>query len=105
MATSRPLGGIDQKTFVLNDIVPIVLPDPLNSTTYTCIINADVNGYTWSIVDAGGAAISNGSNPYGNTSGQFGVQALMFTQYYMKSLELDVTLSQGGSTYSMTPLV
>jgi hypothetical protein len=29
----------------------------------------------------------------------------MYTQYYMKALELDVTLSQGGSTYSMSPLV
>jgi hypothetical protein len=89
----------------MNDVVPLVIPDPQNSTTYTCVINADVNGYTWSVTDSAGGQVSTVSNPYGATSGQFGVQGLMYTQYYMKTLELDVTLSQGGSTYSMSPLV
>lgn len=43
--------GIDQKTFTLNDIVPIILPSPENSTTYTVVVNLDVNGYTWNIAN------------------------------------------------------
>jgi hypothetical protein len=42
---------MDRKTFVLNDIVPIILPAPANSTTYTTVLNNDVNGYTWDITD------------------------------------------------------
>jgi hypothetical protein len=72
-ALARPLRGIDQTTFVMNDVVPLVIPDPENSTTYTCVVNADVNGYTWSISNSSGAPVSTGSNPYGVTSGQFGV--------------------------------
>jgi hypothetical protein len=53
----------------MNDVVPLVIPDPQNSTTYTCVINADVNGYTWNVVDSTGTNISAGSNPYGVTSG------------------------------------
>lgn len=47
VAIARPLGGIDQKAFTFNDIVPIVLNNPNDSTVYTAIVNADVNGYTW----------------------------------------------------------
>jgi hypothetical protein len=48
-AVSRPLQGIDEKTFVLNDIVPIVITNPTNSVGLLCIIEADVNGYTWTV--------------------------------------------------------
>jgi hypothetical protein len=44
--------GMDQKSFSLNDIVPVVLPSPENSTAYTVIIQCDVNGWTYDIVDA-----------------------------------------------------
>jgi hypothetical protein len=30
---------------------------------------------------------------------------MMYTQYYLKSVHLELTLSQGGSTYSMSPMV
>ena len=49
--------GMDQKAFALNDIVPVVLPNPENSTTYTVIIQCDVNGWTYEIIDAAGATI------------------------------------------------
>jgi len=42
---------MDQKTFVLNDIVPITISNPTNDTTYTIVVNADVNGYTWRSID------------------------------------------------------
>jgi hypothetical protein len=29
----------------------------------------------------------------------------MFTKYYTKSVELDLTLSQGGSVFSLSPIV
>jgi len=47
VAVARPLGGIEQKSFTLNDIVPLIVRNPTNSTTYTVIVNADVNGYTY----------------------------------------------------------
>jgi len=63
--------GIDRKTFELNDIVPIILPNPQNSTTYTTVLNNDVNGYTWEITDGNNLAVSVGSGFYGDVTGQF----------------------------------
>ena len=63
--------GIDQKGFVLNDIVPVILPNPENSTTYTVTINLDVNGYTWDIADSSLATVASASAFYGETTGQF----------------------------------
>jgi len=40
---------MDQKSFQLNDIVPITIANPTNDQAYTVIISADVNGYTWTI--------------------------------------------------------
>jgi len=57
---------------VLNDIVPVILPNPVNSTTYTVSINLDVNGYTWEINDGSLANVATGSGFYGQTTGQFG---------------------------------
>ena len=78
--------GIDQKTFILNDIVPIVLNNPQDSTSYTAIVNSDVNGYTWQILNSNNAPVATGGNPYGDTTGQFGVQAMFYTEYYTKSV-------------------
>jgi len=71
VAIPRPMQGIDRKTFELNDIVPIILPNPTNSTTYTTVLNNDVNGYTWDIVDSSNATVSAGSGFYGEVTGQF----------------------------------
>lgn len=62
---TRPLQGIDQKQFKLNDIVPIVLSNPVNDNAYTVIISADVNGYTWSVQNQQGASVNTGSGLYG----------------------------------------
>lgn len=56
-------------------------------------MNADVNGYTWDIINGAGTSVGTGSQLYGATAGQFGVQAMMYTQYYMKHLDLELTLS------------
>lgn len=56
-ALARPMQGIDQKSFMLNDIVPVILPNPENSTTYTVIIQADVNGWTYQIINAAGSPV------------------------------------------------
>jgi hypothetical protein len=40
---------MDQKTFVLNDIVPVTITNPTNDASYQVIVSADVNGYTWTI--------------------------------------------------------
>jgi len=63
--------GIDRKTFMLNDIVPIILPNPANSTTYTVVLNNDVNGFTWDISDASNATVASSSAFYGEVTGQF----------------------------------
>lgn len=55
---------MDQKSFALNDIVPMVLPNPTNSTTYTVIIQCDVNGWTYEILDSSGATVQALSAPY-----------------------------------------
>lgn len=73
---------------MLNDIVPIILPNPVNSTTYTVTINLDVNGYTWEIVDGNLAAVATSSAFYGETTGQFGTQAMMYTQYYTSQVDM-----------------
>jgi len=48
---------MDQRNFVLNDIVPITLTNPTNDQTYTAVISADVNGYTWSLTNQGGTVV------------------------------------------------
>lgn len=53
--------GVDQKFFELNDYVPVVIPDILNSTRYTVTIQCDVNGYTYAVVDSSGASVQVGS--------------------------------------------
>jgi len=65
------MSGISQIGFSVNDIVPIILPNPLNSTVYTCTIDSDVNGYTWNVTNSTGAAVSTGSELYGAVTGQF----------------------------------
>jgi len=60
--------GMDQKEFVLNDIVPIVLTNPTNDTTYTVIVSADVNGYTYEIQTQNGAATQFVTSLYGETT-------------------------------------
>jgi len=60
--------GIDQKSFMLNDIVPIVLPNPENSTTYTVIIQADVNGWTYQILNSVGSPVTVQSAAYGQST-------------------------------------
>jgi len=37
-AVSRPMQGMDQKRFRLNDVVPIVINNPVNSTDVLVII-------------------------------------------------------------------
>jgi hypothetical protein len=51
-------------------------------------INLDVNGYTWDIVDGGLATVANSSAFYGETTGQFGTQAMMYTQYYTSQVDM-----------------
>lgn len=41
--------GMDNKTFAMNDVVPIVITNPGNNLTYRVIIQLDVNGYTWEV--------------------------------------------------------
>jgi hypothetical protein len=53
---------------MLNDIVPIVLPNPENSTTYTVIIQADVNGWTYQILNAAGSPVVVQSAAYGQST-------------------------------------
>ena len=66
---TRPLQGVDQKGFRFNDILPLVVPSPQNSQAYSVIIQTDVNGYTYSIVDNAGAIVSSASSVYGETTG------------------------------------
>jgi len=65
VALVRPLQGIDQKSFVFNDIVPIIISNPGNNVRYRVIIQADVNGYTWQVQNPPGIPVNSGSNPYG----------------------------------------
>jgi len=62
------MGGVDQKTFKLNDYVPVTIPNPTNSTRYTVTIQCDVNGYTWEVV-SGIGTVSAGSALYGVNAG------------------------------------
>jgi hypothetical protein len=48
-AASRPLQGMDQKQFIMNDVVPITISNPGNNLTYRVIVQLDVNGYTWEV--------------------------------------------------------
>lgn len=53
----RPMQGMDMKSFRLNDIEPIVLNNPGNSTKYTVTVIADVNGWTWEVAGATGNVV------------------------------------------------
>jgi hypothetical protein len=66
------MSGISQIDFAANDIVPIILPSPTDSTVYTVIVDTDVNGYTWSVLNAANSPVSTGSEAYGDLTGQFG---------------------------------
>lgn len=76
---TRPLQGIDQKQFVLNDIVPITIDNPSNDEAYTVIISADVNGYTWIVQSQSLSVVSGGSSLYGVTTQQFETQAMFYS--------------------------
>jgi hypothetical protein len=52
-----------------------------------------------------GTAVFTESGPYGQSTGQFPVQASMYTQYYMENVKMELSLSQGGNVYSMTPII
>lgn len=96
---------MDQKQFVLNDIVPITILNPSNDEAYTVIISADVNGYTWTVQSQSLSVVSAGSSLYGVTTQQFATQALFYSQYYTKSVNLDLTVTSGGGVYSVSPIV
>lgn len=70
----------------MNDIVPIVISNPTNDTSYQVIISADVNGYTWTIQNQSATTVAAGTNLYGNATEQFAAQAMFFTQYYTKGI-------------------
>lgn len=59
---------MDQKSFQLNDIVPITISNPTNDQAYTVIISADVNGYTWTIQGQSGVTVSAGTALYGENT-------------------------------------
>jgi hypothetical protein len=48
-AQSRPMQGMDEKNFTLNDVVPLVLRNPVNNRQVVVIISADANGFTYAI--------------------------------------------------------
>jgi hypothetical protein len=89
----------------MNDVVPITISNPGNNLTYRVIVQLDVNGYTWEVQSTPGVPVDTGSGPYGRTTGQFQTQALMYTQYLMQHVRMELTVSQGGNAYSMSPLV
>jgi hypothetical protein len=62
---------MDQRHFVFNDIVPITISDPTNSTVYTAIVNSDVNGYTWTVQNSIGTTTDAGTALYGTNTKQF----------------------------------
>jgi len=98
--------GIDQKHFTLNDIVPVTISNPTNDLGILVVISCDINGYTWTCQStASGLTLAGGTSPYGVTTGQFATQSLMYTKYYTKAVELDLTLSQGGNVFSLSPIV
>jgi hypothetical protein len=68
-AAVRPMQGMDNKTFLMNDVVPIVISNPGNNLTYRVIIQLDVNGYTWEVQSTPGNPVDTGSGPYGRTTG------------------------------------
>jgi hypothetical protein len=41
--------GMDEKNFTLNDVVPLVLRNPVNNRQVVVIISADANGFTYAI--------------------------------------------------------
>jgi hypothetical protein len=42
---------MDEKTFTLNDIVPLTISNPANNQQLVVIVSADANGYTWTVQD------------------------------------------------------
>jgi hypothetical protein len=49
--------------------------------------------------------VASGTSLYGFKTDQFAVQALMYCQYYLKTVEMDLQLAQGGACFAMTPIV
>jgi hypothetical protein len=60
---------MDQKHFVLNDIVPITVSNPTNAEAFTVIVSSDVNGYTWLLQDQAGSVLDTGTGLYGDLTG------------------------------------
>ena len=85
--------GIDAKKFVFNDIRSIIIPSPTNSSQYLVTIQADVNGYTYSIATLAGVTQFTASENYGARAGQFDVQGMFYDQYQIDHVDFDLTLS------------
>jgi hypothetical protein len=99
--------GMDQKKFRFNDVVPIVITGPENSSSVLVVIQADANGFTSQLVNAttGAPLAGTVSRLYGALTGQFETQAMFYNQYYMDNVHFDLTLTQGGAAYSISPIV
>lgn len=104
-AQTRPMQGMDEKSFVLNDLVPLTISNPANDSQLVVIISADANGYTWTVQDQSGLNLSGGTALYGAIAKQFDVQAMFYKQYYTHSVEMDLQVSSGGSVFSLSPIV
>jgi hypothetical protein len=64
---------MDQKSFTLNDIVPLTISNPTNESSLLVIVSTDANGYTWTVQNQSGATVAGGSSLYGAATKQFDV--------------------------------
>jgi hypothetical protein len=72
------MGGIDQRIFKLNDYFGLNVTSPSNDARFIVTVQADVNGYTWAVTRQN-SVVAGGTRLYGDASGQFATQALMYT--------------------------
>ena len=67
-AQSRPMGGIDQRIFKLNDYFALNITSPSNDARFIVTVQADVNGYTWAVTRQN-SIVAGGTRLYGDASG------------------------------------
>jgi hypothetical protein len=75
-------------TWDLNEIIPIVQNIDFSAGTYAVSINADVNGYDWTITGLTGT-VGFGNGLYGEKDSQFAALSNLWATYRITGLELD----------------
>lgn len=94
---------------MFNDAAIITIPQTANPGAYTVRVSADLNGFSW-VVSSNATPVNEYPNtsffranqPYGNENNQFSRLALLWKEYRIDWVEIELMPSAAGAAISPT---